>query len=348
MNWRNGFACLCVLATTTCALAAEPPAAELRNGQWQPIASAPTTAPTPPPDPVVDHAVILLNDNQPKQARDVLVEWIKNHAKNAPHRDEAIFLLGLATYRIDGFQGWIRAFYYCDEVMDEYPNSKLFNAALELQYNIADGLLNGHKMPFLGLHIISGYDEAVEMLYRIQQRSPGSPLAEKALLRTADYYYADRDYDLAADAYAAYVKNYPRSPHVPTARLREAFSSLAQFRGVRFDPSMILDARAQLLDLIAAYPQMARDENLPALVRAIDDTLAEKLFVTADFYRRTNVPASAVYLYRYLLAAYPAAPQAPAARAALAKMPQWAINQPPPTIDSSYLPRGAGSSTVPR
>jgi outer membrane assembly lipoprotein YfiO len=329
-----------------CALAADPPAAEFHNGQWQPVepAAAPTASPATP-DPALDHVEQLLSAGSAKAAETLAISWIKSHSKTAPQRDRAIYLLGVATYQLDRFQGWIRAFYYCDEVMDEYPNSPLFNPSLALQYRIADELLNGHRMPFLGIPLVTAYDEAVEMLYRIQQRSPGSPLAERALLRTADYYYANRDYDLAQDAYARYVKDYPRSPRVPAVRLREAFASLAQFRGVRFDPSMILDARAQLLDLMAAYPKLAQEENLAALVQAVDDTLSEKLYVTADFYRRTKLPASAVYLYRYLLAAYPASPQAPAARAALAAMPPWATDQPGPQVAASYLPQREGSAT---
>ena len=81
------------------------------------------------------------------------------------------------------------------------------------------------------------------MLYRIQERSPGSPLAERALLRTADYYYNTGQFELASDAYAAYVRSYPRSPNVPRVRLRRAFASYAQFRGTKFDATSLLDAR---------------------------------------------------------------------------------------------------------
>ena len=61
----------------------------------------------------------------------------------------------------------------------------------------------------LGVPVLPAEDEAVEMLFRIQQRSPGSPLAERSLLRTADYYYANADYDLAHDAYEFYVQAVP-------------------------------------------------------------------------------------------------------------------------------------------
>jgi outer membrane assembly lipoprotein YfiO len=317
------------------AAAAEPPAAELRNGRWQPL-EAPTTRPVVA-DPVLDQVERLLTENQASVALKLCISWIKTHARNASQRDRACFLMARIYYQIDSGTDRVKAFYYLDEVMDEYPDGKLFYPALEMQYQIANEFLNGHELYFL-VFPYSADDYAIEMLYRIQQRSPGSPLAEKALLRTADYYYSNSDYDLAHDAYDRYWHNYPRSPMVATAMLREAFSSLAQFRGIRFDPTTILDARTQLLDIMTAYPDLAREENLAAIVAAIDDTLSAKLYVTADYYRRTHEPAAAVYMYRYLIETYPNAAQVPAAQAALSRMPQWALDQPSPLPGSPYMP----------
>ena len=117
--------------------------------------------------------------------------WIKTHDMKAPLRDQAVFLIGQANFQLDDR---IKAFYYFDEVMDEYPASKLFYPALEMQYKIADDFLKGHKTRLFGIPLFTAEEQAIEMLYRIQQRSPGSPLAEKALLRTADYYYSEADY----------------------------------------------------------------------------------------------------------------------------------------------------------
>ena len=139
------------------------------------------------------------------------LRWVKSHGKIAPQRDRALFLIAQALILTDEP---IRAYYYLDELMDEYPSSTLFPAALRTQYNIADGYLNGHKDRLLGLAVIDRSDEAVEMLFRIEQRSPGSPVAERALLRTADFYYANGDYDLAHDAYEFYAKQYPRGDQV--------------------------------------------------------------------------------------------------------------------------------------
>ena len=320
------------------AVAQTPPTAELRNGRWQPVATA--TAP-PLPDPELDRIEQLLTAGHNADAQTHLVLWVKSHPGKSPQKDRALFLFAQAYYQLGNR---IKAFYYCDELMDEYPESPHFYPALQKQYQIADAYLSGYKNKFLGLPLLEENDEAIEMMYRIQQRSPGSPLAEKALLRTGDYFYSNRDYDLAHDVYARYVKNYPRSPLVATVRLREAFASLAQFRGVLFDPTNILDARSQLLDMMTAYPDLAREEDLGAIVHAIDETLGAKLLATADFYRRTHAPGSAVYLYRYLILTYPAAPQIPAAREALSQMPQSALDQPMPLPGEQYVPpSGMGS-----
>ncbi|HSU69745.1 MAG TPA: outer membrane protein assembly factor BamD [Tepidisphaeraceae bacterium] len=327
---------LLTTASTLAIAAPPPPAAEFRNGRWQSV-QTPTSQPAS--DPELDRAEQLLKAGQNSVALKVLLYWIKTHAKDAPLRDRAVFLLGQANYQLDDR---IKAFYFFDEVMDEYPESSLFFPALEMQYRIADEYLKGHKERFLGLPIVGYEEEAIEMLYRIQQRSPGSPLAERALLRTADWYYSNADYDLAHDAYGTYVKNYPRSPMVPQVKLRQAFSSLAQFRGVRFDPTPMLDARAELSDIMIAYPDLAKEENVAAVIHAIDETAAQKLFVRADFYQRTHEPRAAVYTYRYLLATYPNAPQAPKAKEALARQPQWALDQPEPPPGKEFAPPTSG------
>jgi outer membrane assembly lipoprotein YfiO len=315
----------------SCAVAAlaDPPAAEFRNGHWQAI--GPATVPAPVvSDSQLDHMAQLLSVGDAKAGLNVGLDWIKSHSKTAPGRDKALLLIAQAKYQLDGGDDWMHAFFYCDELMDEYPDSKLFYDALQLQFTIADRFIGGHPDKFLGLPIVPRQDQAVEMLYRIQERSPGSPLAEKALLRTCDYYYSTGVYDLAHDAYGFYIKTYPRSTMMAQVKLRQAFSSLAQFHGVRFDPTCLLDARAELLDVIAAYPAMAKEKDLQAIVAKIDQTLARKLLVTADYYRRTSAPRGAVYVYRYLIDVYPDSGEAAEAKKALAGMPADALKDLPP------------------
>ena len=306
---------------------------ELRDGRWQQLPKTPTSQPVLR-DPELDRIEKMLADGSWKPALKAILIWEKAN-KASPQRDRGLFLLADADYQSDQH---IKAFYQLDELLEYYKDSRYFYPALEKQYKIADEYLSGYKDKWLGMRILSRDGEAVEMLFRIQQTSPGSPLAEKALLRTADYYYQDLQYDLAADAYGMYVKSYPRSPIVPKAKLRQAFSSLAQFRGVKFDPTPLLDARTQLLDIAKQYPKLAEDENVPMVIEKIDSTFAAKLFYDADFYRRTKQPDSAVYVYRLLIETYPTSTEAKSAQKWLTRMPasSLATRQPPEGV--GYLP----------
>ena len=306
---------------------------ELREGHWQQLPKAPTTQAVAR-DPELDRIEKMLNDGQWKAARKAALIWEKAN-KGSPLRDRGLYLLAQCDYQADER---IKAFYQLDELLDYYKDSRYFYPSLEMQYKIADEYLSGYKDTWMGMRVLSREGEAVEMLFRIQQTSPGSPLAEKALLRTADYYYQDLQYDLAADAYGMYCKSYPRSPIVPKAKLRQAFSSLAQFRGTRFDPTPLADARTQLLDIQQQYPDLASAENVQMVIEKIDATFAAKLLERADFYRRTHADDAAVYTYRVLIETYPLSSEARTAKSWLDRMPATALATKPPPEGVGYMP----------
>jgi outer membrane protein assembly factor BamD len=318
-------------------------------GQWtqaqtQPAAGAPELT----ENPTLDRAEQLLAGRRQGAARKIVLDWLRRN-RGAPDRDRALLLLAESYYQ---YGDRIRAFYHLDELLDTYPESRLYAAALERQYEIGDAFLRGYKLRLAGLRLLPAEDNGVEIMFRIQERSPGSPLAERALLRTADYYYASAQYDLASDAYSAYAKAYPRSPEIPRVSLRQGYASLAQFRGLNFDATPLIDARAQLEGVTTNFPDLGRQENVPEVIERIDATLASKLYRTADFYRRTNEPRSAVYLYRYLLTQYPDSREAGRARQQLERMPAWAMADPPPKptasdVETQSVPARSPESLAP-
>ena len=281
----------------------EPQTSELHGGRWIDVAN-PSSRPAVDPGLVGIEKLVLRHSN--RAAIHASIDWLKAN-KDSPVRDKGLYLMAQALYQ---YGNRVKSFFYLDELLDEYPESPLFYQALEKQYQIADEYLNGYRIRFLGIPMFHAQEEAIEMMFRIQQRSPGSPLAERALLRTADHYYASGDYDLAEDAYGAYAKAYPRSDELPRVKLMQAYSNLAQFRGLRFDATPVIDAKAQLEDIIAAYPDLAAKENLASIVDRIDTTFARKLEVTADFYRRTHEPRASAYTYNYLIQTYPGSVEA--------------------------------------
>ncbi len=291
---------------------AEPKTFELNDGRFTEV---PTTNPASllKPDPELKRIETQIDRQQFSAARRDALGWLLTH-KIDPNYDLGLYLMAQA---LNGDGDPVKAFYYCDELMDTFPASPYFAQALDLQYNMGDSLMSGRRLSLLGMKILDASDEAIEMMFRIQQRSPGSPLAERALRRTADYYFANGDFDLAADAYGAHAKTYPRNPNLPEILLRQAFSNYAQFTGVRFDPTPLVNARAQMMELIQKYPEVAQRENMQSFVDSIDKTLARKLAVTADFYRRTNKPDAEKATLAVLVKEYPQSDEAQEAKAKL-------------------------------
>jgi outer membrane assembly lipoprotein YfiO len=330
---RRNAILLAALAVLGCAVlrasAAEPETWNYGgSGRWGRIERPKTQPSMAVPNAALDRVEAQLQARQSGPALKRVLAWLNSPAnRNVPDRDRALFLLADAYYQEDDR---IRAFYHLDELLDKHPESRFFYPSLEKQYRIADAFLKGHMRRFLGMPILPATDEAVDMLFRIQERAPGSPIAEKALLRTADYYFNTSQFDLSGDAYGAYARRYPRSPDVPRVRLRQAFSSYAQFRGVRWDATPLIDARAQLEDIKVRYPELAAEANVQKFIDNINATLARKLSHTADFYRRTGKARAAVYTYRELMSSYPDSREAKLAQGELRRMPESALRDPAP------------------
>jgi outer membrane assembly lipoprotein YfiO len=289
------------------------------DGSWQQVQAPPPASSTQAAKAAADGALDRLAariERDYDDGYDDAVAWLKRN-RGSPSYDRGLYLAALA---LKGKKDPVRAFYYCDQLLDEFPDSPRFQDALELQYQLAELYFDGLKDKLLGVRLIARDDAAIEMLFRIQQRAPGSPVAEKALLRTADFYWADGQFDLASDAYQAYVKAYPRSPLVPQARLREAYANLAQFHGPAFDSTSVINARTLLTSLMADQPELAQQENLPAKLELADRQLARKLVIRADYYRRTGQPESAARLCRRAIELYPNLPETADARQMLARL----------------------------
>ena len=307
-------ALLLALAATAAPAVGQQKTFELRGNAFADVTAR---RPAARPDaPELDAVRSLVDRRQFGRAKKRAVAWLLARPKD-PNRDRALLLASDALY---GRGDRIRAFYYLDELMDENPSSPLFDTALQRQYRIADSFLNGYKQRFLLLPVLGGDSEAIEMLYRVRERAPGSPIAERSLRRTADYYYDDGQFDLAADTYGAFARAYPRSPDASDVRLRQAYSNLALFRGGKYDATPAVEGKAQIAQLAAADPALAEQRDLPELIVRIDRALAQKTLRRAEFYRRTGEPLASAALYRQVRARYPDLPESGRAAERLASL----------------------------
>ena len=266
--------------------------------------------------PAFDDIRADLDAGRGKRAFKKSVRWLQANPAQEGY-DQALFLAarGLFVYG-----NRVKSFFYLDQLLDEYPSSPLWNDAIALQYQIADEYLDGYKDRFLGLPIQPADADGIEMLFRIRERVPLSPLGERALLRTGDYYYGNEEYDLAALVYGTYLDRFGRSPQAPRVKLRQAYSNLLQFEGPRYDPTPIIDARTQLLELKQDAPALAEEAGADDLLVDIDRQLAAKRLATGRYYLRVGEPTAAALEYQAAANEFPATTEGQTAAGRLREM----------------------------
>lgn len=261
------------------------------------------------PQPGTDEATIgearrLLAQNEPEEAESLLEGWIdRNESSRSEWLPEAYLLLGDAklaqSYEYE-------AIFEYEIVARRFPGSEQFKTAVARELDIAIEYAHGLKRRFLGIRFVDAGDDAVELLIRVQERMPGSALAEKAGIELADYYFRNRDMGLAAEAYDLYIANYPGGPHRMEAMVRRILANIALFKGPEYDASSLTDAMEQVKAFMREYPAEAERRNMnQSLIERMEESQAAQVLTTAEWYLVKDDLPSARYQLERLLRRHP-------------------------------------------
>lgn len=257
------------------------------------------------PEPGSDEAVIaqvrrLLAEGRASRARGLADRWIQQHKRSAnPYLAEAYVLRGEAQLR-SGRE--YKALFDLEIVVRDFPGSDAFVRANELELEIGLMYLGGLRRKLFGIRFEDARPVGEELLVRVQERMPGSRLAERAAIELADYYYRRRELDLAADMYAIFIHNFPESAYRERAALRQIYCNVAKFKGPAYDASSLQEAKILIEDFRADYPADAERLGITeGLLNRIDESSARQSLETALWYlRRGDEPAGRLVLRRLL------------------------------------------------
>jgi len=256
----------------------------------------------------------LLAEDKNKLAGKRASEWIE-HYPNHPELAEAHLLRGDALV---ARRYYFKALFDYEHVAQVHPQSEQFHTALEREFEIAKLFAAGMKRRWLaGVRMLPASDEAEELFIRVQERSPGSEVGEKASLALGEFYFNRAQMGSAAEAYQLFLVNYPDSRYRQRAMLRLIQSNLATFKGPRFDSTGLIEAAQRLKTFRKEYPVSAQRLGAQALLVRIDESLALQDFYRARWYDRVGQRVSAVYTYRRVVSDRP---QTVAARAAMQRL----------------------------
>ena len=136
-------------------------------------------------------------------------------------------------------RSYYKALFEYEFVAVSFTGSEAFVRALEREFEIAQLFAAGTKRKLWGMRIVDASNEAEELLIRIQERLPGSRLAEDAGMALGDFYFSRRKMDLAAEMYSLFIQNFPRSRRIAKARKRLIYAYLASFKGAQIRDGLV-------------------------------------------------------------------------------------------------------------
>jgi tetratricopeptide (TPR) repeat protein len=264
---------------------------------------------TATPEPGTDeHAMWearrLLAEGRPGQAVDRLSDWLDDHARTRnPYLAEAYFLRAEARLADDREY---KALMDYETVIRDFSATPYYARAVRREYEIGMAYLGGLRRRFLGIRLENSRPLGEDLIIRVQERLPGSELAERAALDLAQHYYDRRELKLAAEMYSIFRANYPDSEHSRFALLREIECNVARFKGPRYDGSGLIDAKLLLEQYRETYPgESARTGVMDGLEAWVDESAAQQALDTARWYIKTDDVPSGRFLLARLVNRFP-------------------------------------------
>jgi len=270
------------------------------SGEWIQTEQAPVEGDAA----VIAEARRLIADDRPGAAENRLDRWISdNKGGDSPYLVEAYLLRGDAR----AAQGnEYLALYDYERVIRGFPGSESFRIAVEREFEIGTRYLDGLRRKFFGLRLLDASAEGEELAIRVQERLPGSALAEQAAVALARHYYDRGDVQLAEESYEVYLLNYPTGQHVEEAMERLIYTTIAAFKGPRYDNRSLVNARERILRYMRAFPVQAERKGLDErLLARVEESMSAQMLETARWYLKRNDRPAAQTTLRRLVKKHP-------------------------------------------
>jgi outer membrane protein assembly factor BamD (BamD/ComL family) len=243
----------------------------------------------------------LINNSKTKQVRRAY-DSLKQEFPQIQGPDLDAFIKAELLYAKRKFNKAVREY---DNFLDKYPESELYQVALDRQFSIAQAYLAGQKRTVLKIFRIRGYAEGEKIMDKISDRAGIAPLAQRANIAVAQSNEEREKYEDAYLRWSQVLSKWPTGQTGKNALLAMARCKYLAYNGPRYDVSDLVSARTYYQNFQSRYPEDAKELGIDARIKNIDELLAEKQFKIAQFYQKTGNTDSADFYYKTILEQWP-------------------------------------------
>jgi len=195
-----------------------------------------------------------------------------------------------------------RAFNAHSAFIGDYPDSPRFEESIRAQVEIANLFLDGRRVRFLGIPLLSGYEKAEKMLTTVIANAPFSRYAPMAQFNLGLAYERQGKLAEAIGAYQGVLDRYPGSPVAANALYQIGYVYMVQgTRGRSEDLSALIDARNSFEDFLMFYPDSEKAAQARENLELLQSRETGDVMGIARFYDRSRDFRSAFIYYNEVL-----------------------------------------------
>jgi outer membrane protein assembly factor BamD (BamD/ComL family) len=251
------------------------------------------------------------------QAAKAFDEAIKR-APDTRIEQDSMFLQGESYFFAAEYSKAIGSY---DELLEKYPSSQYLDKIVRRQFEIARYWEKHHDYDPHWVTTPNLFDDtrpwfdtlgnAIKTYENIRLKDPTGPLADDAVMATANSYFLRGRYNDADYQYKLLREEYPQSDHQFEAHILGLECKLMMYQGPNYDGAPLEDAKKlvkQLKQQFAGKLTPEERERLTTTQARLNADLAERDYTIAKYYDEGEHYGSAKVYYRKLAREFPESP----------------------------------------
>jgi outer membrane protein assembly factor BamD len=163
------------------------------------------------------------------------------------------------------------------------------------------------------------YLDCQDILTEVLVQCPGHSAYDTAMYYQAKSMLATKKYEEAKTSFDRLATTYPNSPFYEETFYRIGQCMFFETTDPDLDQSTTKDAQGRLKDFCESFPKSLYADSARALLDSTDDKLAEKEFMSAQFYEKIDQYDAAVVYLRMVIQDFPKSKFVPKAMLAMAE-----------------------------
>lgn len=220
-------------------------------------------------------------------------------ARRAPRTETGAECLFDASTLLWHRRDWIEAFETCQQMINHFPGTRLFDHAIVRQHDLAAEVVNHHRRRSMGAATprVPKPDMMVRMLRLAVENAPHHVRAPDSLFLLGGLLQESGTADDAVAVFQNLADSHPQHPLADDAAFQVVWIRW-RANGDGREKGVFDKTRNAALDFLARWPESDRIDEARAVLAALDGQEVLSREKIAAFYERTGKPEAAAYYRR--------------------------------------------------